>query len=246
MLPCLIAGDGDRDGIPNVLAEAMAMGLPVVTTAVSGIPEIVSDGVDGAIVPPADAPALAVALEALLADPARRARLGAAARRTGICERFDSRRTTLELQALLVAARGAGAVITAVRVRRGQRVNAAMGAGRRGPVPAPRAASIERSGRPATPRPPLPRRAQLRAPFDALSPEALLAHFQRRGGENFFPVPDPLETRREHRRHRRGPLRVQRRVAPARCSAGPARQPSGDVEWHILLHKFYYMPRPVA
>lgn len=110
VLPCLIAGDGDRDGIPNVLAEAMAMGLPVVTTAVSGIPEIVSDGVDGAIVPPADAPALAVALEALLADPARRARLGAAARRT-ICERFDSRRTTLELQALLVAARGAGAVV---------------------------------------------------------------------------------------------------------------------------------------
>ncbi len=107
VLPCLIAGDGDRDGIPNVLAEAMAMGLPVVTTAVSGIPEIVDEGRNGLIVPPADAAALARCISQLLGDPALRRRLGAAARQT-ICERFDSRRTTLALQALFLGA-GAGA-----------------------------------------------------------------------------------------------------------------------------------------
>jgi glycosyltransferase involved in cell wall biosynthesis len=99
VLPCLIAGDGDRDGIPNVLAESMAMGLPVVTTAVSGIPEIVDDGRNGVIVPPADVAALAGRIGDLLDDPALRRRLGAAARQT-ICDRFDSRRTTLALQAL--------------------------------------------------------------------------------------------------------------------------------------------------
>jgi glycosyltransferase involved in cell wall biosynthesis len=99
VLPCLIAGDGDRDGIPNVLAEAMAMGLPVITTAVSGIPEIVDDGHNGLIVPPADVAALARRISELLGDAALRQRLGAAARQT-ICERFDSRRTTLALQAL--------------------------------------------------------------------------------------------------------------------------------------------------
>lgn len=105
-LPCLVAADGDRDGIPNVLAEAMAMALPVVTTAVSGIPEIVTDGHDGLVVPERDADALAHAIGGLLADPARRATLGAAARAT-ICRQFDSRRTTVALRSLL-AAHGAG------------------------------------------------------------------------------------------------------------------------------------------
>lgn len=103
-LPCLVAADGDRDGIPNVLAEAMAMSLAVVTTDVSGIPEIVADGVNGVVVPERDAAALAQAIGGLLADPERRQRLGAAARET-ICTRFDSRRTTLALQSLFVAAR---------------------------------------------------------------------------------------------------------------------------------------------
>jgi len=72
-----IAKNGDRDGLPNVIMEAMAMGLPVVSTAVSAVPEIVSEEV-GILVPPRDPPALAAALEALAADPARRLALGEA------------------------------------------------------------------------------------------------------------------------------------------------------------------------
>src|SRR6185369_6283175 len=53
-LPCRILDNGDRDGIPNVLAEAMAAGTPVVTTPISGIPEIVRDGVNGLLVAPDD------------------------------------------------------------------------------------------------------------------------------------------------------------------------------------------------
>ncbi|HEY1478487.1 MAG TPA: glycosyltransferase, partial [Gaiellales bacterium] len=60
-LPCRIVG-ADRDGIPNVLVEAMAAGTPVVTTAISGIPELVTPGVDGLLVGPDDPGALAAAL----------------------------------------------------------------------------------------------------------------------------------------------------------------------------------------
>lgn len=95
-LPCLVAADGDRDGIPNVIAEAMAMGIAIVTTDVSGIPEIVRDGHNGVLVPERDAPALAMALEKLLADPDRRRAIGAAARAT-ICDCFDSSVTTRAL-----------------------------------------------------------------------------------------------------------------------------------------------------
>ncbi len=100
-LPCRITASGDRDGIPNVLAEAMAMELPLVTTDVSGILELVSDGVNGVVVKPGDAAALAAALEDLiLAPPAHRQALGRAARAT-ILEHFDSHKTTRALKALL-------------------------------------------------------------------------------------------------------------------------------------------------
>lgn len=98
-LPCRVDDDGDRDGIPNVLAEAMAMGLAVVSTQVSGIPELVTDGVDGLLVPPRDARALAAAMRRLLDDAALREALGRAARAT-ICERFDATRTTGALRDL--------------------------------------------------------------------------------------------------------------------------------------------------
>lgn len=100
-LPCLVAADGDRDGIPNVLAEAMACGLAVVTTAVSGIPELVRDRADGLIVPERDANALAEALRRLLQEPALRRELGEGAR-ARVCQIFDSRKTTLKLLALFV------------------------------------------------------------------------------------------------------------------------------------------------
>ena len=80
VLACRVAGDGDRDGLPTVLLEAMARGLPVVSTAVAGIPELVEG--NGLLVPP-DAPAaLAAAIERLLADPGAARVLGAAGRST--------------------------------------------------------------------------------------------------------------------------------------------------------------------
>ena len=76
VLPCRIAADGDRDGLPNVLMEAMSQGLAVLSTRVSGIPELIDDDVSGRLVPPGDRAALGTALAGLIADPALRARLG--------------------------------------------------------------------------------------------------------------------------------------------------------------------------
>jgi glycosyltransferase involved in cell wall biosynthesis len=69
-----------RDGYPVACAEAMAHGRPVVATAVGGLPDMVVDGETGLLVPPGDAPSLRAAVDRLLADPALRRRLGAAAR----------------------------------------------------------------------------------------------------------------------------------------------------------------------
>ena len=98
-LPCQIMEDGDRDGFPNVLAEAMAMGVPVVSTAISGIPEMIDDGVHGLLVEPRHPEALAEALRRVLTDTVLHAALARAGRER-ICERFDSRRTTLALRDL--------------------------------------------------------------------------------------------------------------------------------------------------
>jgi glycosyltransferase involved in cell wall biosynthesis len=103
VLACRIAGDGDRDGIPNVLVEAMAAGVAVVSTRVSGIPELVTDGCDGLLVEPDDATALAAAITRLAADPALRTRLAAAGRRT-VAERFDGDVLTRRLAVLMGAA----------------------------------------------------------------------------------------------------------------------------------------------
>jgi glycosyltransferase involved in cell wall biosynthesis len=69
VLPCVVAPNGQSDGIPNVLMESMATGLPVVSTRISGIPELVEDGVNGRLVAAGDAVALADAVQALLDDP---------------------------------------------------------------------------------------------------------------------------------------------------------------------------------
>jgi glycosyltransferase involved in cell wall biosynthesis len=86
----------DRDGIPNVLVEAMAAGTPVVASAVSGIPELVEHEVNGLLVPPEDPAALADALERLHADAALRRAVVEGGRAT-VGERFDGERLAGEL-----------------------------------------------------------------------------------------------------------------------------------------------------
>ena len=76
----VVTADGDRDGIPNVILEAMATGVPVVASSVSGIPEVVVDGQTGRLAPEGDAAAVADVLAELLADPVQRCRLGSAGR----------------------------------------------------------------------------------------------------------------------------------------------------------------------
>jgi len=68
VLPCVVAADGERDGIPIFLCEAMALGVPVVSTPISGIPELVRDGDTGFLAAPGDAGALAATLARALGD----------------------------------------------------------------------------------------------------------------------------------------------------------------------------------
>ncbi len=86
VLPAVHDPRGNVDGLPNVVLEAMASGLPVVATAVSGIPLAVREDVEGVLVPEGDGRALREALVALLGDAERRQRLGAAARRRAVAE----------------------------------------------------------------------------------------------------------------------------------------------------------------
>ena len=103
-LPSLIGPGGDRDGIPVSLMEAMAAGAPVVSTRVSGIPELIEDEREGLLVAPQDSRALAEALARLLDDAALRRRLAVAAR--GKIEReFDAAREANKLLELFAHAR---------------------------------------------------------------------------------------------------------------------------------------------
>ncbi|MGH6719179.1 MAG: glycosyltransferase family 4 protein [Alphaproteobacteria bacterium] len=80
VLTPVVAADGDRDGLPNVLVEAQSQELAVVATRIAAVPELVEDGVNGVLVPPGEPTAIAAALARLIADPAARARLGRAGR----------------------------------------------------------------------------------------------------------------------------------------------------------------------
>ncbi|MEA2473564.1 MAG: hypothetical protein QOE06_1479 [Thermoleophilaceae bacterium] len=99
-MPCVIAADGDRDSMPVVVKEALAMEVPVVASREVGLPEIVRPEF-GRLVPPGDEEALAAALAELLALPGkRRAEMGRAGREH-VREHADSRTETAKLSALL-------------------------------------------------------------------------------------------------------------------------------------------------
>lgn len=106
-LPCVIAATGDRDGLPTAVLEAMAAGVPVVSTAVNGLAEAVVHGRTGLTVPQRDPHALAAALERLLTDEPRAAELGRQAR-LHVLERFSLGASTARLRQLF-----AGGTVTA-------------------------------------------------------------------------------------------------------------------------------------
>ncbi len=95
-----ITEDGDRDGIPNVIAEAMAIGLPVVSTNVSGIPELVRHGRTGLLAPPNDPRALADAIARMITNPDLVSSLAGAAR-TLLESEFNLFTTTKRLHTLM-------------------------------------------------------------------------------------------------------------------------------------------------
>ena len=76
VLPCRIAPDGDRDGLPNVIVEAQSQGLCCLSTNVSGVPELITDGANGILVPPDNIAALSGALHDIITDPERRNQMG--------------------------------------------------------------------------------------------------------------------------------------------------------------------------
>jgi glycosyltransferase involved in cell wall biosynthesis len=101
VLPCIVAQDGDRDGIPNVLIEAMAMQIPVVSTDHSSIPELVQTSVTGLLVPPKDKQALAEALAHLLDDQSLCQEMGQRGRQK-VLKDFDVDRNVRRLYDLFV------------------------------------------------------------------------------------------------------------------------------------------------
>ena len=96
VLPCVIASDGDRDGLPTTLLEAMARGIPVVSTRLPGIQEAVPDREAGLLAEPGDVASLADAIVRTLNDPIathRRVRFA----RQHVERLFDTRRNVREL-----------------------------------------------------------------------------------------------------------------------------------------------------
>ena len=88
VLPSRIAGDGDRDGLPNVLVEAQSQGLACISSPISGIIELIEDGKNGLLVEPDQPEALATAIKRLVNDPAKREHMGAAGSKK-VRDQFD-------------------------------------------------------------------------------------------------------------------------------------------------------------
>ncbi len=96
ILSCQIAENGDRDGIPNVLVESLAMGVPAISTNVSAIPELIKDNVTGKIISPDNSDEMAEAIETLLQDGFLREKLIDEGQRL-VHQSFDNTRLTAEL-----------------------------------------------------------------------------------------------------------------------------------------------------
>jgi len=105
--PCIVGTDGNRDGLPTVLLEAMALGTPCVSTDVTGIPEVLHDGETGLMVSQHDPDALATAIERLLANSDLRTRLSTRARHL-IETEFDIHRNTAHLRTIFQMAEQVG------------------------------------------------------------------------------------------------------------------------------------------
>jgi colanic acid/amylovoran biosynthesis glycosyltransferase len=95
------------EGVPTVLMEAMAMEIPVISTRITGVPELIRDGESGLLVTPARAGELAEALRLLIVNPSLRGDLGRAGRAT-VLEQFDARSSAQQLHDLLEALLAAG------------------------------------------------------------------------------------------------------------------------------------------
>lgn len=100
VLPSRVQEDGQMDGIPVALMEAMAAGVPVVASDISGVPELVEDQRSGILVPPGDAEAVATAVRALLASPGAALRMGARGRER-VRRAFELEGTVIRLLELL-------------------------------------------------------------------------------------------------------------------------------------------------
>ena len=105
--PCVVGDDGNRDGLPTVLLEAMALGTACVSTPVTGIPEVVRDGETGLLVPERDVAALAGAIGRVL-DDRELGRGFARAARGLIEESFDLHRNTAAIRSMFEAAVASG------------------------------------------------------------------------------------------------------------------------------------------
>lgn len=99
-LPCVDELAGGKDNLPTVIMEAMAAAVPVVSTPIAGVPEMVENGVTGLLVPPRDPRALQGALDRLLENPVQAVAMGEAGRRACL-EKFAAERTTGHLRAIL-------------------------------------------------------------------------------------------------------------------------------------------------
>lgn len=100
VLSAVVGRDGNQEGLPVSIVEALACGLPVVSTPIAGIPEAVLDGYNGLLVPPGDPAALAAALERVMQEPGLYDRLRSNAR-PSVVDNFDLPRTAAALHQIL-------------------------------------------------------------------------------------------------------------------------------------------------